>query len=106
MINVAEYCLTKPLSEETYPFGPDTTVFKVRGKLFALTPASANPDSINLKCDPTRAILLRQEHPEITAGYHMNKVHWNTLDLTGALSDELVAELIDHSYDLVAGKLK
>ena len=106
MINVAEYCLTKPLSEETYPFGADTTVFKVRGKMFALTPASDNPDSINLKCDPTRAILLRQEHSEIAPGYHMNKIHWNTLDLKGGLSDALIAELIDHSYDLVAGKHK
>jgi predicted DNA-binding protein (MmcQ/YjbR family) len=103
MFNVADYCLNKPFAEETYPFGETTTVFKVRGKMFALTPAEENPATINLKCDPTRAIILRQDHPEITAGYHMNKVHWNTLDLRGNLPDELVAEFIDHSYNLVTG---
>ncbi len=102
MIDVAAYCLEKLGAEETYPFGPDATVFKVHGKMFALTPATASPVSINLKCDPTRAIILRQEHPEITPGYHMNKAHWNTLDLKGKLPDDLIRELIDHSYDLVA----
>lgn len=100
-MNVAEYCLSKLRAEEAYPFGPDVTVMRVHGKLFALMPASDNPRSINLKCDPTRAILLRQDHPEITPGYHMNKMHWNTLDLTGNLPDDLVRELIDHSYELV-----
>ncbi|MBW4061230.1 MmcQ/YjbR family DNA-binding protein [Candidatus Saccharibacteria bacterium] len=102
MINVAEYCLEKLGAEETYPFDATTTVMKVHGKMFALMAAVENPPSINLKCDPTRSILLRQEYPEIAAGYHMNKVHWNTLDLTGNLPDALVRELIDHSYDLVA----
>jgi predicted DNA-binding protein (MmcQ/YjbR family) len=99
---VAEYCLAKPGAQETYPFGTEHTVFKVGGKMFALTPAEAEPASINLKCDPTRAMILRQEYPEITPGYHMNKTHWNTLDLTGNLPAELVWELIDHSYELVA----
>jgi predicted DNA-binding protein (MmcQ/YjbR family) len=106
MIDVAEYCLSKPGAQETYPFGPEATVFKVGGKMFALTPASDKPRSINLKCDPVRAQILRQEHPEIIPGYHMNKQHWNTLDLTGALPEDLVVELIDHSYDLVAPKRK
>ena len=104
MIDVADYCLSKAGAEETYPFGPEVTVFKVGGKMFAVAPASEEPRSVSLKCDPVRAQILRQDYPEITAGYHLNKQHWNTLDLTGGLSDELVWELIDHSYELVAKK--
>ncbi len=74
-MNVAEYCLNKPGAEETYPFGVDVTVMKVGGKMFALMPATDVPRTINLKCDPTRAVLLRQEHAEIRPGYHMNKTH-------------------------------
>ena len=101
-MDVAAYCLEKPFAEETYPFGPDATVFKVKGKMFAIMPAVDKPHDISLKCDPMRAIILRQDHPEITEGYHLNKKHWNTLDITGELPDDLVAELIDHSYNLVA----
>lgn len=101
-MNVAEYCLTKLRAEETYPFGAGVTVIKVHGKAFALMPAADDPATINLKCDPLRAVVLRQEHREITPGYHMNKEHWNTLDLRGKLPDGLVRELIDHSYTLVA----
>lgn len=106
MIDVVEYCLSKPKAVETYPFGNDVTVFKIGdgGKMFALCGATNRPDTINLKCDPVRARILRQDHPEITPGYHMNKEHWNRASLTGKLSDELVMELIDHSYDLVSGK--
>ncbi len=100
-MNVAEYCLSKTHTEETYPFGPNVTVFKVRGKMFALAPAADEPPTLSLKCDPTRAIILRQDHPEITPGYHLNKQHWNTLSLVGNLPDGLVRELIDHSYALV-----
>ena len=74
-MNVAEYCLEKLGAAESYPFGPDVTVMKVHDKLFALMPATEAPTSVNVKCDPTRSILLRQEHPEITPGYHMNKAH-------------------------------
>lgn len=102
-MDFAEYCLSKPGAVETYPFGPDVVVFKVGGKIFALAPAVDEPPTLSLKCDPTRAILLRQDHPEITAGYHLNKAHWNTLDLTGSLADDLIRNLIDHSYLLVAG---
>ncbi len=104
MIDVVKYCLSKPGAEETYPFGPEATVFKVGGKMFAVAPASEAPRSISLKCDPVRAQILRQDYPEVTAGYHLNKQHWNTLDLTGKLPDELVRELIDHSYELVTKK--
>ncbi len=100
-MNVAEYCLSLVGAEETYPFGADVTVMKVGGKIFAIMAAVDEPANISLKCDPMRAIMLRQEHPEITAGYHLNKVHWNTLALNGDLPDDLVRELIDHSYSLV-----
>ncbi len=102
--DVAAYCLGKPGAREDYPFGPEASVFKVNGKMFALTPATERPATINLKCDPIRSIRLRQDYPEITPGYHMNKQHWNTLDLTGKLPPELVRDLIDHSYELVKGK--
>lgn len=101
-LDVVQHCLGKPGASEYYPFGPDTSVFRVHGKMFALTPAAEHPKHINLKCDPVRAQILRQDYPEITPGYHMNKQHWNTLDLTGNLPDALVQELIDHSYDLVS----
>jgi predicted DNA-binding protein (MmcQ/YjbR family) len=103
-MDVAAYCLSKPGAVEDYPFGSETSVFRVVGKMFALTPASEHPCSINLKCDPVRAMELRETFSEITPGYHMNKLHWNSLDLRGGLLDELVRELIDHSYDLVKKK--
>ncbi len=102
-MDVAAYCLSKPEAEESYPFGPSVSVFKVSGTMFALVPATEKPFNISLKCDPLRAKILRQQYPEIiTAGYHLNKQHWNTLELTGVLPDELITELIDHSYALVA----
>ena len=100
-MKVAQYCLDKQGATESYPFGPDITVMKVQGKIFALMPAAEEPKTINLKCDPVRAAWLRQQYHEIIPGYHMNKQHWNTLDLTGALPDELIYELIDHSYNLI-----
>ena len=101
-MDVVAHCLKQPGAEETYPFGPEVTVFKVRGKMFALLAPPANPVTISLKCDPIRAIVLRQDHSEVTPGYHLNKVHWNTIDLTGTLDFTLVRSLIDHSYGLVA----
>lgn len=94
--------LAKPDAEETTPFGPDVLVYKVGGKMFALTVPDEFPARINLKCDPERAMELREEHEAIIPGYHMNKRHWNTLVLDGSLPSRLVGELIDHSYDLVA----
>jgi predicted DNA-binding protein (MmcQ/YjbR family) len=105
-MDVAEYCLSKDGAEETYPFGDEHYVFKVDGKMFALCGAVESPDSINLKCDPVRAQILRQGNPEIIPGYHMNKMHWNTVSLKGNLPADLILELIDHSYDLVAPKLR
>ena len=102
--NIREYCLRKKGVSEGFPFDEDTLVFKVMGKMFALTSLTP-PLSINLKCDPERAVELREEHEEITPGYHMNKTHWNTVDLNGTLRTNFVKELIDHSYELVVNSL-
>ena len=99
------YCLAKPGSLVDYPFDETTRVYKVLGKMFALISESDDPLRLNLKCDPADAQALRAEHPRILPGYHMNKQHWNTLVLDGSLPDELVYELIDHSYDLVVARL-
>jgi predicted DNA-binding protein (MmcQ/YjbR family) len=101
MIDVIAYCKTKDGATEEHPFRTDTLAFKVNGKNFALMPHDGKDGRLTVKCDPERAIMLREAHAEITPGYHMNKQHWNTLDLNGSLPDDLVQELIDHSYDLV-----
>lgn len=96
------YCLAKKGVEETLPFGDDTLVFKVMGKAFALAGLNSEEFSVNLKCDPERAVELREEYEgEIIPGYHMNKKHWNTVYFERDLSDDLLKELTDHSYDLV-----
>jgi predicted DNA-binding protein (MmcQ/YjbR family) len=94
------YCLAKKGTTECFPFDATTLVFKVGGKMFALIDVE-EASSINLKCDPEKAIELREVWEEITPGFHMNKTHWNTVSLNGRLSDRLVFELIDHSYELV-----
>ena len=99
-----EYCLSKKGATEHFPFDEDTLVFKVGGKMFALSSLSQwekGMPSINLKCDPERAEELRAEFNDIQPGYHMSKVHWNTIALNGDVSDKMVRELIDHSYELV-----
>jgi len=101
-----EYCLHKKGVTESLPFGPDALVFKVMDKMFALASLNSVPLRANLKCDPERAIGLREEFEEhIFPGYHMNKQHWNTLVLDGRLDPKLVFELIDHSYELVVNGL-
>ena len=98
--SIREYCLLKPDVTESFPFGEDTLVFKTVGKIFALM--SLDQDrQINLKCDPDRAISLREEYPFVIPGYHMNKVHWNTILLDGRVRQEQLKEWIDHSYALV-----
>ncbi len=107
MINlelIREYCISKNMVTESLPFDNDTLVFKVAGKIFALMSLSGN-FGLNLKCDPERAIDLREQYSEITPGYHMNKTHWNTLLLTGNLPEKLIFELIDHSYDIIVKSL-
>ena len=99
-----ELCLSLPGAEETTPFGPDVLVYKVAGKVFALTDPSDFPSRMNLKCDPVRALTLREEHDAIVPGYHMNKRHWNTV-VIGDVPSALAKELIVHSYDLVVAAL-
>lgn len=99
-----EYCLAKKGVEETFPFGEDTLVFKVMGKMFALTSFS-DPDFCNLKCDPERAIELRGEYDAVKPGYHMNKQHWNTVQYNLDLNDKELLKLVDHSYELVVKSL-
>lgn len=98
-------CGAKPGSVEDYPFGAEVAVFKVAGKMFALVPLGSLPGSVSLKCDPDLAIGLRGRHPAITAGYHLNKRHWNTITLDGSLPDDQLLDLIDHSYELVVARL-
>jgi predicted DNA-binding protein (MmcQ/YjbR family) len=99
------YCGAKEEVTAEYPFGPDTLVFKVAGKMFALVLEESEPLRMNLKCDPEDALALRAQYSAITPGYHMNKIHWNTLILDDSLPQSLVFELIDHSYILVVNKL-
>jgi predicted DNA-binding protein (MmcQ/YjbR family) len=100
-----EYCLSKKGVTEEFPFDESTLVFKVMGKMFALTGLERIPFSVNLKCDPDRAIELREYHPEIIPGYHMSKKHWNTVNFSGSLPTNMIIELINHSYDLVVSGL-
>lgn len=99
------YCLTKPGAILDYPFGPEVAVFKVSGKLFALSRQDLLPLRINLKCEPKLAELLREEYDSVLPGWHMNKRHWNTVVTGGDLPDELVRDQIDRSYDLIVASL-
>ena len=103
--DLRDYCLSKPFTSEGFPFDNDTLVFKVAEKMFALVGLDNIPLSINLKCDPMRAVGLREQHESILPGYHMNKQHWNTVILDGTLPRSLVLELIDQSYYLVYNSL-
>jgi predicted DNA-binding protein (MmcQ/YjbR family) len=99
-------CLSFNATVEEFPFNPDTSVFKVLGKMFALTDLGGRPLKVNLKCDPEDAVRLREEHEGlIVPGYHMNKRHWNTVTVDGGLPDRLVRELVEDSYDLVVAGL-
>lgn len=98
-----DHCLPKPGVTEEFPFGEDVLVFKVYGKMFALS-GMEEFESINLKCDPEQAALLREQYPAVLPGYHMNKKHWNTVMMDGSINDKLIKSWIDHSYELVAGK--
>ena len=103
--DVITHCLALPGAEETTPFGPEVLVYKVGGRMFALSNPDDVPARVNLKCDPERAIDLREQHEAVLPGYHMNKKHWNTVLLDRSLPADLVRELIDHSYDLVVSSL-
>lgn len=101
-----EYCLSKKGTTESFPFGGDTLVFKVMGKMFALTGVDNLTLSINLKCDPEYALELRANYEAITGGYHMNKKYWNSVDCAHPqLKDDLIRKMIDHSYEMVVAGL-
>lgn len=99
-----DYCMAKPGVTEEFPFDETTLVFKVMGKMFVLTNLEGDW-TVNLKCDPIRAIELREMYPAIQPGYHMHKALWNTVVMDGSLTRQLFLELVDHSYELVVNKL-
>jgi len=103
--DVLAFCLDLPAAEETYPFGEEVAVIKVGGKMFALVPLFGEPGSVNLKCEPARALELRDAYAAILPGYHQNKRHWNTVALDGTVEDDVVRGLIMDSYDLVVAGL-
>lgn len=96
-----EYCLSKPGAEESFPFGGDVLVFKVKSKIFLLVGLDSAPLQFNVKCNPDRALELRENYSCVIPGYHMNKKHWNTIIVDGSVSDQLLKEWIDDSYQLV-----
>ena len=96
-----DYCLSFLGAEETFPFGPNTSVFKVGGKMFALSRLGAESLRISLKCEPALAEALRASHDAVLPGYHLNKRHWNTVIVDGSLPDQMVRDMIEDSYDLV-----
>jgi len=99
------YCLSKKHVTESFPFDEVTLVFKVANKMFALAGLEHHPSTVNLKCDPEKAIELRAQYSDVIEGFHMSKKHWNTITIEGDLSKKLIEELIDHSYNLVVNGL-
>ena len=100
-----DYCLSFTGAEETFPFGPNTSVFKVEGKMFALSQFEEESLRIGLKCEPELAAAPRGAHAAVLPGYHLNKRHWNTVVIDGSLSDETIHDMVEDSYDLVVSKL-
>jgi predicted DNA-binding protein (MmcQ/YjbR family) len=100
-----ERCLEFNGSEETFPFGSETSVFKVAGKVFALSALEGEPLRVSLKCEPALAERLREDHQAVIPGYHLNKRHWNTVILDGSLPDAMVGDMIEDSFDLVVSAL-
>ena len=104
--SLRDYVLQKPFVTEGFPFGETVIVFKVKEKVFLLVPLDTEQFQFNVKCDPDKAIELREEYPDsISPGFHMNKKHWNTVIVDGRLSSKLILEMVDDSYKL-AGKIK
>lgn len=102
---VREHCLNKKGVTESLPFNEDSPVYKVMGKIFLIANLEP-PVSINIKCDPEKAVELRERYDFVKPGYHMNKLHWNTIELTAGSPDKEIIKWIDNSYDLVVSKLK
>jgi predicted DNA-binding protein (MmcQ/YjbR family) len=103
--DLRDRCLSFPGSVHTFPFGPQTSVFKVAGKIFALSQLGQSPLQISLKCEPALAEQLREVHPTVRPGYHLNKRHWNTVTIDGSLAQRLIEDMIEDSYDLVVSAL-
>jgi predicted DNA-binding protein (MmcQ/YjbR family) len=103
--DVLELCSGFPEAVEDQPFGDDVAVFKVGGKMFALVLLGGAPGSVNLKCDPDRALELRAVYAAVQPGYHMNKRHWNTVELDGSVEDDELRGMVEHSYELVVRSL-
>ena len=103
--SLRDYCLSKPAVEETLPFGTDTLVYKVGGKIFLLCGMDSEILQFNVKCDPEKAIELRERYDCVQPGYHMNKKHWNTIVVDGTASNTLLKEWIDDSYELIVKSL-
>jgi len=103
--SLREYCLNKPHVTEGTPFGEGVLVFKVAGKMFALTPLDEVPARVNLKCDPDLALELRDRYEQVQPGYHMNKKHWNTVEIDNGIPEAELRRMIDHSYELVVKRL-
>ena len=99
-----DYCLNKKAVSEEFPFDSETLVFKLAGKIFLLT-GIENFSDVNVKCDPEKAIELRELYTDVIPGYHMNKKHWNTLKMNGVLTDKFILEQVDHSYELILNSL-
>ncbi len=99
--SLREYCLLKKAVTEDFPFGETTLVFRVKEKIFLLVSLNADPLQFNAKCDPEKAIELREKYDAVKPGYHMNKKHWNTVVIDGSISTKLIKEMIDDSYDLI-----
>ena len=100
-----EYCLSKPAATEDMPFGEDVLVFRVGGKMFALASLDEIPATANLKCEPDLALELRDRYEQVRPGYHMNKKHWNTVEIDSGIPDAELCKMIDHSYELVVKRL-
>ena len=105
LVEFREYCLSKPGATEGTPFGPDVVVFKVSGKMFALAAFDEVPTTVNLKCDPDVALDLRDRYEQVKPGYHMNKKHWNTVEIESGIPAVDLRRMIDHSYELVVKSL-
>jgi predicted DNA-binding protein (MmcQ/YjbR family) len=101
-----KYLLSKPESRKDFPFGPDVAVFKVKSKMYATLSYNNNTANMNLKCDPDRAAALRDVYTAVIPGYHMNKLHWNTIILDDSIVQSEIKKMIDHSYALVVKGLK
>jgi predicted DNA-binding protein (MmcQ/YjbR family) len=100
-----DLCLALPGSVETFPFGPETSVFKVADKMFALSQLGQTPLRVSLKCEPQLAAQLRQAHPAVLPGYHLNKKHWNTVIIDGSMPKQMINDMVEDSYDLVVSQL-